>query len=574
MKCTRICVALWLLYFISSFGIQIFFKLRFKINSTSIIMKSMKLLFSFFFLMTFLNTDAQLVLESFVSGFSQPVDITNAGDERLFVVERAGRIRIIENGNILSTPFLNITSQVSSSPNERGLLGLAFHPDYANNGYFYVNYTRSDGDSRISRFSVSGDPNVAILDTEVILLEADQPEWNHNGGCVKFGPDGYLYIGLGDGGGGGDNHGPIGNGQNPQTFLGKILRIDVDNGIPYSIPATNPFVGNNDVLDEIWALGLRNPWRFSFDSETGDLWIGDVGQNVWEEIDFQPANSTGGENYGWRCYEGNAPFNTSGCEPAEDYIAPVLDYSQAGNDHCSVTGGFVYRGCIMPDFVGHYIYADYCSGIFWSIAPDTIGGWTNTQIADYGGYDISSFGEDVNGELYVARLSQGRIYKVTSSNTVPIEITADANVLMAPSGYVTYQWYLDNDLIVGATGETYDATETGVYTVEVTTADGCTFLSEQYGHTLVGIKDIPSLQDFRINPNPFDNELEIVISVNEPTAFSLKLLDLEGKKIMEDSFTVSSYLSKVLNLEKLPAAVYFLSLESESGNVVKRVIKK
>ena len=233
-----------------------------------------------------MNADAQLVLESVATGFSQPVDIANAGDDRLFIVERAGRIRIIADGAVLPTPFLNISSQVNNSPNERGLLGLAFHPDYETNGYFYVNYTISNGDTRVSRFSVANDPNTADPGSEMVILEVDQPEWNHNGGCLKFGPDGYLYIGVGDGGGFNDNHGPIGNGQNTQTLLGKMLRIDVDNGTPYSIPASNPFVGNDNVLDEIWAIGLRNPWRFSFDSETGDLWIGDVGQNIWEEIDF------------------------------------------------------------------------------------------------------------------------------------------------------------------------------------------------------------------------------------------------------------------------------------------------
>ena len=329
------------------------------------------------------------------------MDITHAGDERLFVVERAGRIKIIIDGSIHINNFLDITSKVNDNPNERGLLGLAFHPDYFSNGYFYVNYTMNNGDTRISRFSVANDPNTADPNSEMVIMEIDQPEWNHNGGGIKFGPDGYLYIGTGDGGSGGDPWGPIGNGQNTQTLLGKMLRIDVNNGSPYSIPPTNPFVGNNDVLDEIWAIGLRNPWRFSFDKETGDLWIGDVGQNVWEEIDFQPANSTGGENYGWKCYEGTHNFS-SNCGTATNFVDPVHDFSHGNFEHCSVTGGFVYRGCENPDFVGHYIYTDFCSGVFWSLVPDGNGGWTNTQIANYGGYDISTFGEDVNGELYVA----------------------------------------------------------------------------------------------------------------------------------------------------------------------------
>ncbi len=534
----------------------------------------MKLLFSVVFLLSFFNINAQLTLESYASGFSQPVDITNAGDDRLFVVQRRGLIRIVEDGNILATPFLNLSSKVSGSIyNERGLLGLAFHPDYVTNGYFYVNYTKLNGDTRISRFSVANDPNTADPNSEVVIMEVDQPEWNHNGGCLKFGPDGYLYIGLGDGGGGGDNHGAIGNGQNTQTLLGKMLRIDVDNGTPYSIPASNPFVGNNDVLDEIWAIGLRNPWRYSFDSETGDLWIGDVGQGVWEEIDFQLASSTGGENYGWRCYEGTHDYNGN-CGSAVDFVEPIHDYNHSGNPiDCSVTGGFVYRGCNNPDFVGHYIYVDYCSGRFWSIVSDGSGGWTKTQVANYSGYDISSFGEDVNGELYVARLTQGRIYKISSTTAITVEITAAINVLTAPSGYLTYQWYLDGVIIDGAINETYDAMDSGVYTVEVTT-DDCTFVSEDLEHSLVGIKDIPTLESFKISPNPFDNELKVTIEVSEPTALTLKLLDLDGKKILEESYSISASFNKVLNLEKLPAAVYFLSLESENGKVIERIVKK
>ncbi len=531
----------------------------------------MKLLFLSFFLLTFLNTNGQLILESFVSGLSQPVDITHAGDDRIFVVERAGRIKIIIDGNIHTNNFLDISSQVNNNPNERGLLGLAFHPDYINNGYFYVHYTKSNGDSRISRFSVASDPNTADPGSELVILEVDQHQWNHNGGCLKFGPDGYLYIGFGDGGGANDT----GNyAQNTQTLLGKMLRIDVDNGSPYSVPASNPFVGNDDVLDEIWAIGLRNPWRFSFDSETGDLWIGDVGQNVWEEINFQPANSPGGENYGWRCYEGNSTFNTSGCGPVGDYVAPAHDFYRVNNDHCSVTGGFVYRGCNNPDFVGHYLYADYCSGVFWSIVPNGSGGWINTQIGSFPQYDISTFGEDVNGELYVARLTQGRIYKVSSTTAVTVEITADVNNLMAPSGYATYQWYLDDQLIPGATGETYEATETGIYIVEVSTNDGCTFVSEQYGHTAVGFYNIAALEDFRLTPNPFEGNLEISITVQEPTDLTLKVHDLDGKMILEQNISISNTYQKTLELDHLPAAVYFLSLESNNGKVVERIVKK
>ena len=269
--------------------------------------------FAFFFA-GLLAAQTKIALNVYAGGFTRPVDIVNAGDSRLFIVEQRGIIKIIDgNGQVLSTPFLDIDARVGSQGNEQGLLGLAFHPDYANNGFFYVNYTNNSGDTRIARFKVSADnPNVADPNSEKLLLPVDQPYSNHNAGDLTFGPDGYLYFGLGDGGSGGD---PQNNGQTATAYLGKMLRIDVDNGDPYAIPPTNPFKDTDFYLDEIWATGLRNPWRFSFDRLTGDLWIGDVGQDAWEEIDFQPASSTGGENYGWRCYEGNHVYSMSGSCP-------------------------------------------------------------------------------------------------------------------------------------------------------------------------------------------------------------------------------------------------------------------
>ena len=273
--------------------------------------------FSIFFLIaTFfsviLPAQPTVDLELFADGFSSPVDITNAGDERLFVVEKSGRIKIVlPDGTVLPTPFLNINPIVGSAGSEQGLLGLAFHPNYASNRYFFVNYTNNSGDTEIARYET--DPanlNQALSNSGTVIMTIDQPFNNHNGGDIAFGPDGYLYIGMGDGGSGGD---PGDRSQDPQELLGKMLRIDVDNGSPYGIPPDNPFINDTTVLDEIWAIGLRNPWRYSFDRETGDLWMGDVGQNEREEIDMQLASSTGGENYGWRCYEGDLPFNTSGC---------------------------------------------------------------------------------------------------------------------------------------------------------------------------------------------------------------------------------------------------------------------
>lgn len=364
----------------------------------------------------FLHAQIQLELITFATGFSQPVDIANAGDARLFIVEKRGIIHILDaDGQRLPQPFLDIDDRVRSAENERGLLGLAFHPDYAENGYFYVNYTGNDGDTRISRFQVSeDDPNIAEPESEQILLTVQQPQANHNGGDLAFGPDGYLYISLGDGGGSGD---PTNSGQTRTTLLGKMLRIDVDNGNPYSIPADNPFAEDDFTLDEIWALGLRNPWRFSFDRETGDLWIADVGQNAFEEINFQPADSPGGENYGWRCYEGNATFNTNNCPAASELTFPAQTYAHVGN-FCggSVTGGYVYRGSAYSALQGAYIYADFCKGQIWSLRPDGTGRWENTELLDGVDSDFVAFGEDQSGELYLAGISSGNIYRVTDAN--------------------------------------------------------------------------------------------------------------------------------------------------------------
>ncbi|MFT5166269.1 MAG: glucose/arabinose dehydrogenase [Saprospiraceae bacterium] len=538
-------------------------------------MKIIKLLFALFLFSSTVSAQ-EITLVQFATGFTAPVHIVNAGDERLFIVERFGKIKIIdEAGATLATPFLDISSQVNTNPNERGLLGLVFHPDYTNNGYFYVNYTRNDGDTRISRFSVDAtDSNIADQSSETIIMEIAQPFWNHDGGNLVFGPDGYLYIGTGDGGDGGD---PGNRAQNPQNLLGKMLRIDVDNGTPYGIPADNPFVNDVNTLDEIWAIGLRNPWRYSFDRETGDLWIGDVGQGQWEEIDFEPANSGGGFNYGWRCYEGNANYNTSGCGSASDYMAPILDYNHSGFTHCSVTGGFVYRGCDNPDLKGHYIYADYCSGRFWSIVSDGAGGWNDQQVGSFPGYDISTFGEDVNGELYTARLTNGRIYKINSTNTVSIDIQPGvaSNTLEGPSGYDTYQWFYEEQAIGGATADTLDITSTGTgnYMLVVTTANGCTYTSEVFFGVL-GLEDLASFEAFSVNPNPFTDELTLSMEVNSSTEVSIQVVDITGKIIFSKEATLVGTTKETLQLSDLSTGVYFIHLKTTEGTITRKVVKE
>ena len=347
-------------------------------------------------------------LQPVVSGLDQSVDIANAADGfgRLFIVEKPGRIRVLQDGELSSVPFLDITGRVGSGGSEQGLLGLAFHPDYVRNGYFFVNYTDRQGDTVISRFVVGQDPAQADPSSEVVILTVGQPAANHNGGQLAFGPDGFLYAGLGDGGRAGD---PFGNGQNTQTLLGKMLRLDVDHGEPYTVPASNPFVGSSGFRPEIWATGLRNPWRFSFDRSSGDLYIADVGQNEYEEIDYQPAGSPGGENYGWSIMEGLHCYPAGEACDRVGLTLPVAEYDHAQG--CSVTGGYVYRGQQFPSLDGIYLFADYCSGRIWALARDGQDQW---RMAEVGRADIepSSFGEDESGELYVADLQGGQLYQI------------------------------------------------------------------------------------------------------------------------------------------------------------------
>ncbi len=371
---------------------------------------------------------ADLELQPVLSGFNRSVAIRHAGDGtgRLFIVEQPGRVWVWD-GVAAPAVFLDIESLVDDAGNEQGLLGLAFHPDYATNGFFYVNYTRDPGPGNdrtvIARYSVSaGDPDLADPSSAATLLEIEQDFSNHNGGNILFGPDGYLYVGMGDGGSGGD---PNDRAQSLDQLLGKMLRIDVDGaarggGVPadcglvgnYSIPPDNPFVGGAG-CDEIWSLGWRNPWRWSFDRRTGDLLLGDVGQGDWEEIDFEPAG-TGGVNYGWRCYEGDHPFNLAGCGPIGSYTFPILEFSSFGTGHCSVTGGYRYRGSGIVGLDGTYLYADYCSGQIWFGTEDagvwSSSEWLNTTL------NVTSFGEDENGELYV--VDENEIHRIQSPSSI------------------------------------------------------------------------------------------------------------------------------------------------------------
>lgn len=370
------------------------------------------------------------IMVTFAQGLGNTTSITHAGDSRLFVVDQEGLIRIVDsNGHVNSQPFLDIQERVTTG-GERGLLGLAFHPQYKTNGYFYVNYVGEGNITHISRFEVSSsNENLADSQSEFVLLTVPQPATNHNGGNLGFGPDGFLYIGLGDGGGSGD---PDNRAQNPMDYLGKILRIDVDRGNPYAIPSSNPFYNSETALEEIWALGLRNPWRFSFDRLTGDLWIADVGQNEVEEINFQAAASQGGENYGWRCYEGNTPYNGNEDQCEESELAfPVHTYPHGLG--CSVSGGFVYRGSQLSEYYGYYFFADFCSNRIWTLHREGEN-WVREEFGQYPGNNFVTFGEDAQGQLYVAGMKSGTLFRVIDhpTSTQSTNVWGNVKVIQVP----------------------------------------------------------------------------------------------------------------------------------------------
>lgn len=366
-----------------------------------------KLLFSVSIFSSLILNSQNINLEEFATGLSNPVEITNAGDSRLFVVQQDGIIKIVQpNGTVNAANFLNISSKVTFN-GERGLLGLAFHPQYSTNGYFFVYYNNTAGNITLARYTVSTtDPNTADPNSEKIMLNITKPFTNHNGGSIHFAPDGNLWVITGDGGSGGD---PNNNAQNKNALLGKMLRIDVNSAGPYNIPADNPFVGTSiDGADEVWAYGLRNAWKFSFDLTTGNAMIADVGQGAIEEINKMPITQAG-LNYGWRCYEGNSAYNTAGCPASSTLTFPVAVYDHSGGK-CSITGGYVYRGTQYPSLQGRYFFADYCSSQIGILNTDNSVIWTSA----YSGSNFSTFGQNSQKDLFVAALNTGKIYKITT----------------------------------------------------------------------------------------------------------------------------------------------------------------
>lgn len=440
---------------------------------------------SVFLLLSYFGMSQTIGITTFATGFSSPVEITHpTNDTRLFVVQQTGAIRILNaDGTINPTNFLTLTSSTISNGGERGLLGLAFHPNYATNGYFYVNYTNTAGNTVIARYSVSTANSNIANPTGTILLTISQPYANHNGGTLKFGPDGYLYIGMGDGGSGGD---PENRAQNINENLGKMLRIDVDSGSPYSNPSTNPYVGIAG-NDEIWAIGLRNPWKFSFNRLTGDLWIADVGQNQYEEINKLSSPVAAGLNFGWKCYEANSVY-TAGCAvPTTTYTFPVAEYSHAGGA-CSITGGYVYTGSTYPNFTGLYFFADYCL--------NRIGTVNSTNAISYsddfdGNNNFTTFGEDSSGELYIAS-GAGTVYKIIDTslgtsafnenrfnlypNPAVSEVFVKANPMYFPAKITIFdsagKRLVTQDLDAATTAIATDKLQKGFYLVTLMTDSG------------------------------------------------------------------------------------------------------
>ncbi|MFO7977556.1 MAG: PQQ-dependent sugar dehydrogenase [Bacteroidales bacterium] len=528
----------------------------------------------------------QIELQPFASGLDNPVGLTHAGDERLFVIQQRGLIRILDQqGNVMETPFLDLSTMVSQEGNETGLLGLAFHPDYEQNGYFFVNYTRQeDGTTVVSRFTADAEnPDVADPESEKQLLTIQQPFSNHNAGNLLFGPDGYLYIAVGDGGSAGD---PEDNGQNPDTLLGKMLRIDVDvedDQVPYAIPAGNPFVDDDNVRDEIWAWGLRNPWRNSFDRHTGDLWIADVGQNQREEVNFQPADSQGGENYGWNCYEGNVTYDTIGCQEESQYVFPVYDYQHQGSQ-CTgaVTGGYVYRGSIYSGLFGQYIFADFCTGTFYRI-DHADGGFEGSALETFSPFEYTSFGEDQYGELYVVLRGAGEIQLVAdTSQCEPVAMIMTQGPITLEPGEtepleavfnpaLNYQWYLDGEPLDAEINSRLVVDAGGEYTLEaVNPANECSAMSDPVMVTVGATSiDLQVLNGIDVYPNPATDHLRIEGLPVHGMA-SIRLMDITGRTVI--STTSWNEPAFVLKTTGLRAGLYLLKINYEKEVLLRKVV--
>lgn len=539
-----------------------------------------KYLFSLIILLSFISIkpNAQdLSLDFLQGGFQQITGIEQVGDSRIFVLQQNGLIRVWDDSIYT---FLDVSDSISTG-GERGLLGLAFHPNFSTNGFLFVNYTDPSGDTKVERYNLmEADQMRADPSSGVELLSINQPFSNHNGGDLNFGADGYLYIATGDGGSGGD---PQNNSQNTTNLLGKILRIDVNNGNPYSIPADNPFVNDNNVEDEIWSLGLRNPWRFAFDSETNDMWIADVGQNAWEEVSFQPAGSPGGENYGWRCYEGDVEFNTNGCGPISEYTFPIFVYPHNSSGGFSITGGEVYRGNSYPNFLGKYLFADFSTGNFWSAQiTDNFVADTSVEFLGNMGISPSAFGTDANGEMLVADYG-GTLFRIIDDSQLPLQITSfdliqnQNTVLLKWTSVAEYevdhylpQWSENgidfSDL--GKVEKTHSGNEQSHYTFNSLAKDGINFyrIKQINKDGSADFTEIKSLRielgnDMIIIPNPVGETAWIRNIPKDIRSVRLTIYNSQQKIIVEKSVSVdNSSISLDEIISNLTTGFYYVEL--------------
>lgn len=471
-----------------------------------------------------------IALHNWATGLARPVWIANAGDSRLFIVQQGGIVKILTDSMQVSpTPFLNISSEVNSSGNEQGLLSIAFDPEYATNGYFYAYYINGagSGTSRISRFHVSADPNVADATSEVILYTRTQPYTNHNGGCLQFGPDGYLYCGFGDGG---NQNDPNGNGQNLSNVLASMIRIDVSaHDSSYLIPADNPWVATTDTLPEIWANGLRNPWRYSFDRLTGDMWIGDVGQGAWEEVDFWPAGDNSGPNFGWHCREGfvaTPGVSQSGCGAATSYVSPLAVFNHTSEAWCAIIGGYVYRGPSFPHLYGKYIFTDYCAGDFMALGADN----TVDTLLMTTNFGYSAFGQDSTGEMYVADVEHGTVKKIVDPCPMDAPTITYNGYQLISSAANSYQWFLEGFLIPGATGQIYAPTENGNYSVRANYGAPCLLMSDTLSIVNVSVPE-SVLPPPVVYPQPADDQLHVQVIGGPKSKVTVELFDAVGRPV-------------------------------------------
>jgi len=538
-----------------------------------------------------------VVFTPLVTGLSSPVDMAVPGDgsNRLFIVQQTGTIKIYQNGSLRSTPFLDVTSLISTDYSERGLLSMVFHPNYKNNRYFFIYYTALSGNVTVARYQTSvADSNVADPSSAVILFSIPKPYKNHNGGKLNFGPDGDLYFGTGDGGSGGN---PENTAQMNTSLLGKLIRVNVDDFTTapyYTIPSDNPFAGSVDVnvKKEIFAMGLRNPWRWSFDKQTGDLWLADVGQDLWEEANFVSAGITAnGLNFGWRCYEGTATYNTTGCGSIGNYYFPFFTYPHNDTGGIAIVGGYYYRGTKYPDLQGYYIFTDYTSGNGWLTTSNGSGGWITTRQTNWPS-PASSFGQDENGELYMTSLN-GTIYTVGTAIVTPIKLLS----FSAEKHYdrVIFDWTTENE--ISAKQFILEHSTDGINFSAVTSVDakGQSQNTYEYGYDFKNIISDPDnyyrikminvdgsftySQIVKLSKLGYDGAVDhpIIVQGHDIHIYSsgtiklVKVIDEQGNIVFEKNFNLSHTYIDINLATKLARGTYIIRLFTDENIETQKV---